>query len=155
MISRWDVVEQIKITALDDSNIDSLMQTIKITVNIYSVDTDYNQLILNPLTVIVEDNEKCRYCGIGNIQPFNPAPKPPFWDFKSILIMIAFLIIILVLLWIFYKWFKSKYGTNNNDQYKKLKEDGLITETETNTETQTDDTSVTSSNNNSEQNNSQ
>ena len=144
-IFRWDLVEQIKITALDDFNIDSLMQTVKVSVNIYSVDRDYNQLILNPLTVIIEDNEKCRYCGIGNIQPFNPAPKPPFWDFKSILIMIAFLIILLLLLWSGYKWFKSKYGINN-DQYKKLKEDGLITETETNTETQTDDTSITASN---------
>lgn len=132
---KWDVIEQVKITALDDSNIDSLMQKIIIKVNIYSIDTDYNELVLNPLTVIVEDNDKCKYCGIGNIQPFNPVPPPLFWDFKSILLLIVFLIVLLFILWRGCKWFKSKYGVNN-DQYKKLKEDGLITESETETETE-------------------
>lgn len=126
--NKWDIVHEIKITALDDSNIDSLEQTISVSSKIFSTDTEYNELSLNPLTIIVEDNEKCRYCGIGNIDPFHPSPKPPFWDFKSIVILVAFLLMILFLLWRGYKLFKERYGVND-DGYDKLQQDGLLTDT--------------------------
>ena len=77
---------------------------------IHSIDREYNALSMNTLTITVEDNEKCRYCGVGNIEPFNPEPKPIFWDFKSIAILSAFLLMIVFLARRAYLWFKSKYG---------------------------------------------
>jgi len=125
----WDAVRTVTITALDDMNIDQLEQIVSVSATIHSVDSEYDALgVVATLTVIVEDNSKCRYCGLGNVQQFEHVPPPPFWDSKEILIVSALVLIALFLAAKCFRRCWRSYSVEN--QYKELKGDGLTPELE-------------------------
>jgi len=126
---KWDLVQSVTITALDDLNIDQLQQTVQVFATIYSVDLDYDKLgEVATVTVIVEDNVKCRHCGMGHIQPFDHVPYPPMWDIKEI--CIAMFVGIIAIYLCIKGYVQCRRRNSVEYQYEMMKQDKLRKEEE-------------------------
>lgn len=126
---RWDLVETVTVTALDDLNIDQLEQTVLVSAMIHSLDTEYAALgEVATINVIVVDNTKCRHCGMGNIQPFDHVPYPPMLDITQIILIVLVVLILLFITNKVTKRCRKRYSVEY--QYGTLNKDGLSKESD-------------------------
>ena len=95
--------------------------------SMYSRDSVYNNLDIDVLTIIIEDNEKCRYCYKPKIDEFKEPTRPSFWTFQTISILLGLIVFVLSILYLLYRRWANK---NKKDTEYDNMDDFFVPETE-------------------------